>query len=57
MAEKTLMRATNVLLPSAVYFGALHFQPDMGTAWFAAYTALYLGCVLVRSWQAVSVSR
>ncbi len=55
--KKALALAINILLPSAIYFGALHFQPDMGTARFVAYTVLYLGCILVRSWQAVKVSR
>lgn len=55
--KKALGLAVNLLIPSALYFGALHFQPDMGTPRFAAYTALYLGCILVRSWQAVQASR
>ena len=55
--KKTLVLALNVLMPSALYFGVLHFQPDMGTPRFAAYTAVYLGFILIRSWQVVKVSR
>ncbi len=55
--KKALVLAVNVLVPSALYFGALHLQPDMGTPRFAAYTAVYLGCILIRSWQVVKVSR
>ena len=55
-AKKTLVLAVNVLMPSALYFCALHLQPDMGTPRFAAYTAVYLGCILIRSWQVVKAS-
>ncbi len=55
--KKTLFLAMNVLMPSALYFGALHLRPNMSTAWFVGYTAVYLGFIFFRSWQAVKVSR
>ncbi len=55
--KKTLQFATNLLMPSLLYFTALHVRPNMSTAWFVGYTAVYLGFMFFRSWRAVKVSR
>jgi hypothetical protein len=55
--KKTFDFAINLLMPSLLYFTALHVRPNMSTAWFVGYTAVYLGFIFFRSWQAVRVSR
>ncbi len=55
--KKAIDLALNFLMPSLLYFTALHVRPNMSTAWFAGYTAVYLGFVFFRSWQAMRVSR
>ncbi len=55
--KKTLRFSTNLLVPSLLYFTALHVRPNMSPAWFVGYTAVYLGFMFFRSWQAMRVSR
>ncbi len=54
--KKTLEFATNLLMPCLLYFTALHVRPNMSTAWFVGYKAVYLGFVFFRSWKATRVS-
>ncbi len=55
--KKGIGLAINILMPTILYFGALHFHPDMSTVRFAGFTALYLAVIFIRSRNIVKISR
>ena len=54
-AKKAIDFVFSVVWASILYFSALHFHPEMGTAWLVVYTAVYLAIVFFPSWRVIKV--
>jgi hypothetical protein len=56
-SKKGIGLAINILMPTVIYFSALHFHPDMSTARFTGFIAFYLAVIFIRSRNTMKVSR